>query len=87
MSDPQAPPADTVAPARVAPAGVAPAGVAPVGVPSLLHALLSARGPSGYEGAPAGEMWSVVTLSPSTASARAPRTSSIGGGSDGMSWK
>ena len=29
---------------------------------------------------PAGEMWSVVTESPSTASARAPSMSTIGGG-------
>jgi len=32
---------------------------------------------------PAGEMWSVVTLSPSTASTRAPSMSSIGSGSAG----
>jgi len=57
MSDPQAPPADTVAPARVAPAGVAPAGV-----PPLLHALLTARGPSGYEGAPAA-IWAAAARS------------------------
>ena len=57
MSDPQAPPADTVAPARVAPAGVAPAGV-----PPLLHALLTARGPSGYEGAPAA-IWAEAARS------------------------
>ena len=31
--------------------------------------------------APAGEMWSVVTLSPSTASTRAPVIGSIAGGS------
>jgi endoglucanase len=43
MSDPpQAPPADTAAPA---------------GVPPLLRELLAARGPSGYEGAPAA-IWS-----------------------------
>ena len=43
MSDPQqAPPADSVAPA---------------GVPPLLRQLLVARGPSGYEGAPAA-IWS-----------------------------
>ena len=33
---------------------------------------------------PAGEMWSVVTLSPSSASTRAPRSSEISCGSAGM---
>ena len=36
---------------------------------------------------PAGEMWSVVTLSPSTASTRAPSMSAIGSGSVGKSSK
>ena len=33
---------------------------------------------------PAGEMWSVVTLSPSTASTRAPSMSGTGAGSAAM---
>jgi hypothetical protein len=37
--------------------------------------------------APAGEMWSVVMLSPSSASTRAPETSATGRGSRGMSTK
>jgi len=36
---------------------------------------------------PAGEMWSVVTLSPSLASTRAPSMSPTSPGSAGMSWK
>ncbi len=36
---------------------------------------------------PAGEMWSVVTLSPSTASTRALWMSSTGTGSTGRFWK
>ena len=37
--------------------------------------------------APAGEMWSVVTLSASNASTRASEMSRTGGASRGMSWK
>ena len=42
--------------------------------------------PAGLSGriAPAGEMWSVVTLSPSSASTRAPVIGSTGGGSTGI---
>ena len=45
--------------------------------------------PAGESGliAPAGEMWSVVTLSPTQTRQRAPAKSSTGAGSRGMSSK